>query len=94
MKELHDLAQAQAIALAIVDTSGRSPPKRLSFAAKCGRDVQSVRRPVMREQRKLETSEDREGRRQREAQKKLDDQAKAEAVADEMIRRNVERYGP
>ena len=48
----------------------------------------------MREQRKLETSEDREGRRQREAQKRLDDEAKAEAVADEMIRRNVERYGP
>lgn len=48
----------------------------------------------MREQRKLETSEEREGRQQRDAQKKLDDQSKSDALVDEMIRRNVERHGP
>lgn len=49
---------------------------------------------VMRRQRKAESAEERKERQAREARNKLEERAEADAAIDEMIRRNIELYGP
>ena len=48
----------------------------------------------MPRQRMLETPEDRQQRRLREARTKSDDAAAEEVAIDRMIKRNIEQYGP
>lgn len=48
----------------------------------------------MRTMRTPETTEDKIQRLKQEARCKSDDRTSAEAAVDEMIRRNVEVYGP
>lgn len=48
----------------------------------------------MRKQRNLETAEERIERLKREAQRKIDEAAAAEAAVDQMIKRSIRLYGP
>ena len=48
----------------------------------------------MRQQRKVETLEERNQRFVREAQIKKDGIAADDAAIDQMIKRNIEQYGP
>ena len=48
----------------------------------------------MRKQRAVEDPEERTERLKREAQRKRDETAADDRAVDEMIRRNVEQYGP
>ena len=48
----------------------------------------------MRKPRSVETPEKREERHDREAQQKRDNSAAEDRAVDEMIRRNIEVYGP
>ena len=48
----------------------------------------------MRKQRKSETCEERNQRLKRDAQRKMDETAAADAAVDRMIRRNIRQYGP
>ena len=49
---------------------------------------------AMRKQRNLETAEERIERLKREAQRKIDEAAAAEAAVDQMIKRSIRLYGP
>lgn len=49
---------------------------------------------IMRKQRKPETAEERNERLKREAHRKVEDAAAAEAAVDQMIRKNIRQYGP
>lgn len=48
----------------------------------------------MRKRRDVETPEDRSQRRRLLARMKKDEAAAQEAAVDQMIRRNIEQYGP
>ena len=49
---------------------------------------------IMRKQRTVETAEERNQRLVREAQMKRNETAASEAAVDQMISRNIERFGP
>ena len=48
----------------------------------------------MRKMRKPETAQERDERVRRDARRKSDEAAAADAAVDQMIRRNIRLYGP
>jgi hypothetical protein len=49
---------------------------------------------IMHKQRSVETPEDRDERRTRDAEMKRDEAAANDVAIDRMIKRNIEQYGP